>query len=109
MLSQGGGLSQARGVHCTIYISESAILLPTSSFITLPQESGLMPLDFVSLPPELISSIVDLLPFKDLRNISCVSSFVRQVVVPLLFRSVLLQASINGLEDVRGNIKQAIE
>lgn len=68
-----------------------------------------MPLYLVSLPPELISSIADLLPSESLRKFSCVSSFIRQVTVPLLFRSVRIRGDLNELNDAGSNIKQAIK
>jgi hypothetical protein len=63
----------------------------------------------LSLPPELVLQIILLLPRKDLRSFSLVSSAARQLVLPSLFCQVSVSHGAESIKEAYDELNNAVE
>jgi hypothetical protein len=70
-------------------------------------------LDLVDLaalvrPPDFLPSVVDLLPLREIKDLSCASTRLREACLPTLFRRVEFEFSETGIGELRGILKSDV-
>jgi hypothetical protein len=60
------------------------------------------------LPPDILHSVVDLLPLPEIKNLSCAGTRLREACLPTLFRRVKFEFSEAGLGELRRILKSVV-
>jgi hypothetical protein len=61
-----------------------------------------------NLPTKILSAVVDLLPLREIKHLSCVSKLLRKVCLPPLFRRVRFRFALAGFEEITVLLKSDV-